>query len=346
MGKPMRYNASLDGLRAVAVMLVLAFHSRIAGSHGGFFGVDVFFVLSGYLITRILAEQHVATGSIATGSFYLRRLRRLYPALLLFLGAYIAIAPWAFPAGTAHLRDALVAGLYLSDYGFAFWRVPWYIQHTWSLSVEEHFYLAWPIVLMLVFRLPQRWWVPTVLLLALAATVWRWHVLVSTGDWYQPYYRFDTRLSGILLGAAAGLARPRLPRWAPFLGAALLGYAVSQATAKDPDALMIWMTVAEVGALLLVLGAHDVPGLSSFPLVWIGRRSYGIYLWHYPIMVYMRGEGVTGWRSLLIGSAGAVLCAAVSYYTVERIARPSRAHGQESPRAGQTGALSRDPGIR
>lgn len=342
----MRYNPALDGLRAVAVMLVLAYHARLAGSHGGFLGVDVFFVLSGYLITRILAEQHAATGTISLGSFYLRRLRRLYPALLLFLAVYLIAAPWAFPKGEHHFRDSMVAGLYLSDYGFAFWRVPWYLQHTWSLSAEEHFYLAWPIVLIGVLRLPERWWLPSILLMAVAATLWRWHIVVETGDWFEAYYRFDTRLSGILLGAAAGLARPALPRWAPFLGAAVLCYAVSQVHAKDLAVLMGWMTLAEVGALLLVLGADRLPGLSAAPMVWIGKLSYGIYLWHFPIMFYLRGQNITGWRSLLVGTAGAILCAAVSYYTVERIARSGRAHGVEAARRGQVGALGRDPGIR
>jgi peptidoglycan/LPS O-acetylase OafA/YrhL len=342
----MRYNPALDGLRAVAVILVLAFHARVFGGFGGFFGVDVFFVLSGYLITRILAEQHAATGTVQVGAFYLRRLRRLYPALLLLLAVYLVAAPWAFPSRGNHLRDAVVAGLYLSDYGFAFWRVPWYLQHTWSLSVEEHFYLVWPIVLLAVFRLPRRWWAATVLLLAAAATLWRWHVVLNDDPWFQPYYRFDTRLSGILLGAAAGLARPTLPRWAPYLGATLLIAAVSQAVVKNPAALMGWMAMAEVGALLLVLGAQHVPGLSWFPMVWIGRLSYGIYLWHYPIMYWLRREDITGWRSMLIGTAGAVLCAALSYYTVERFARSGRGHRVEAPRAGQVGALGRDPGIR
>lgn len=341
----MRYNPALDGLRAVAVLLVLAFHARIEGFHGGFFGVDIFFVLSGYLITRLLADQHSATGTINIPAFYVRRLRRLYPALLLLLAVYLAAAPWVFPERTCHLRDALVAGFYLSDYGFAFWRVPWYLQHTWSLSVEEHFYLAWPIALLLVFRLPQRWGAATVLLMALAATLWRWHVVVNTGDWFQPYYRFDARLSGILLGAAAGLARPTLPRWAPYLGAALLVTAMSRAVSKDPASLMGWMAMAEAGSLLMVLGAHTLPGLAWAPLVWVGRLSYGIYLWHYPIMFWMRSEGITGWLSLMIGTAGAVLCATVSYYTVEHIVRSGRGHRVETSRAGQVGTLGRDPGI-
>lgn len=342
----MRYSPALDGLRAVAVLLVLAFHAKVAGFGGGFLGVDVFFVLSGYLITRILAEQQDATGSIRVGDFYARRLRRLYPALLLLLAAYVLAAPGAFPKGNHHLRDAAIAGLYLSDYGFAFWQAPWYLQHTWSLAVEERFYLVWPIVLLAVFRLPRQWWAPTVFLLAIAATLWRWNVVLNDDPWHQPYYRFDTRLSGMLLGAAAGLAKPVLPRWASFVGAGLLACAISHAITKDPAALMGWMAMAEVGALLLVLGAQNFPGLSWFPLVWIGRLSYGIYLWHYPIMLWLRGHGVTGFECLAIGGGGAILGATLSYFTVERLARSRRAHDVEAAGIRQVGALSRDPGIR
>lgn len=342
----MRYNPALDGLRALAVLLVLAFHARIEGFHGGFFGVDVFFVLSGYLITRLLADQHSATGTINVPAFYLRRLRRLYPALLLFLGVYLIAGPLAFPNRQDHARDALVAATYLSDYGFAFWKIPWVVQHTWSLSVEEHFYLAWPVALLLVLRLPRRYWAPMVLSLAAAATLWRWHVVFNVDPWQQPYYRFDTRLSGLLLGAAAGLWKPQVPRLAAPLGGALLLLAMSQAYTKVDTALTVWMAVAEVGSLLLVLGAHQVRLLAWAPLVWIGKLSYGIYLWHYPIMLWLRGHDVTGLECLAIGGGGAFLGAALSYFTVERFARSRRAHDVEAAGGRQVGALGRDPGIR
>lgn len=342
----MQYNPALDGLRALALLLVLAFHARIEGFHGGFFGVDVFFVLSGYLITRLLAEQHSATGTINVSAFYLRRLRRLYPALLLFLGVYLIAGPLAFPNRQDHARDALVAATYLSDYGFAFWRIPWVIQHTWSLSVEEHFYLAWPVVLLMVLKLPRSCWAPVVLTLAVAATLWRWHVVFNVDPWQQPYYRFDTRLSGILLGAAAGLWRPQVPRLAAPLGGALLLLAMSQAYTKADSSLTGWMALAEGGSLLLVLGAHQVPLLAWAPLVWIGKLSYGIYLWHYPIMLWLRAHDVIGWESLAIGGGGAILGGAVSYFTVERFARSRSAHGVEATGSRQVGALGGDPGIR
>jgi len=345
----MNYVAGLDGLRAIAVLVVVAFHARIPGMEGGYLSVDLFFVLSGYLITRILAEQHAASGSIALGHFYGRRLRRLYPALLFFLAAYLVFAPLAFPKAEHHVRDAAVAATYLSDYGFAFWQIPWLLQHTWSLSVEEHFYLAWPIALILILKLPERWHVRTVLALAVAATLWRWHITVTVDHWHQPYYRFDTRLSGLLLGAAVGLWRPKVPKAAPLAGGTLLLLAMAMAVTKEPAGLRQWMAAAEVGSILLVLSADRIAFLAWTPLVWIGKLSYGIYLWHYPIVYWLRRHDIIGWESFAITGVGAILCAAISYYTVESWAnarRSGRAHGVEAARGSQVGALGSDPGIR
>lgn len=342
----MKYNPALDGLRAVAVFLVLGFHARIEGFGGGFLGVDVFFVLSGYLITRLLADQYVTTGDINVRSFYLRRLKRLYPALLLLLVVQLMLGPLLFPDRQHHVRDALVVATYLSDYGYAFWKVPQVLSHTWSLSLEEHFYLVWPLALLMVLRLPRRAWVVTVLGLAVAATLWRWYVVFNVNGWQQPYYRFDTRLSGLLLGAAAALWNPRPPRFAAAVGAALLLAAVSQAAFKEDAALTIWMAVAEAGSLLLVLGAGQVRLLTSWPLIWMGKLSYGIYLWHYPIMLWFRGQDITGWKSMLIGTLGSIVCAVVSYNTVERFARTRRRKRQEAGEQAQTAALGSDPGMR
>ncbi|HAU81276.1 MAG TPA: acyltransferase [Stenotrophomonas sp.] len=321
----MQYSAALDGLRSVALLLVLSYHARVPGMHGGFLGVDVFFVLSGYLITRTLASQHSETGNIRILHFYGRRLRRLYPALLLLLFAYLLIAPYAFPATNSHVRDSALAAAYLSDYGFAFWRSPWILQHTWSLSVEEHFYLLWPLALVGIFKLSPSRQVQLVLGLAVAATLWRWYVVQNVDAWQQPYYRFDTRLSGLLLGSAAGILRPTIPRLAPLLGAALLFAALLSAFFKDPRALMHWMAAAEMGAVLLVISADRIRFLAWPPLVWLGKLSYGIYLWHFPIMLLLRRQEIVGWESLALGGSASIVLASISYYTVEAWARRKRA---------------------
>mgnify|MGYP000963453206 FL=1 len=332
----MRYEPSLDGLRAVAVIAVMAFHARIDFAYGGFLGVDVFFVLSGFLITRSLIESFQGTGELAVGSFYMRRLQRLYPALLLMLCTYVAIAPWLFGTGQRHALDGLIAALYLSDYGMAFWQSPWLIQHTWSLSVEEHFYLAWPLVLWLLTRLPQKFWAPAAVVLFLAATLWRWQILTTPGSWHEAYYRFDTRLSGLLLGSAAALALPRAPRGLAVLGCILLLYAMHQAVVNKSAALTRWMLLAEVASLMLIVGAQQLRLLSATPLVWLGKLSYGLYLWHYPVMLWLRYEKITGWPAFAIGGGIALGCATVSYATVERRWRRNKT----KPVMGQIGRAS------
>lgn len=327
----MQYSAALDGLRSIALLLVLCYHARVPGMHGGFLGVDVFFVLSGYLITRTLAAQHGEIGTIRIAHFYGRRLRRLYPALLLLLFVYLLIAPYAFPSARSHARDALLAATYLSDYGFAFWRAPWILQHTWSLSVEEHFYLLWPVVLTIIFKLPSHRQVQLVLGLAVIATLWRWHVIYNVDAWHQPYFRFDTRLSGLLLGSAAGILRPKAPRFAPLVGSALLLAAMLGAAPKHSDALMHWMAAAELGAVMLVIAADRITLLTWPPLVWLGKLSYGVYLWHFPIMLWLRRQDIVGLESLALGGGISIMLAATSYYTVEAWARPKRATTDVKP---------------
>lgn len=147
--------ASLDGLRALAAVAVIFFHAgEDTPLSGGFLGVDVFFVLSGYLITSILLRERSFTGRIDTLRFYGRRFVRLMPALVFLLAVYVIAAPlmWPSMSRSEHIGHALVAGFYLSDYGYALWRIPEFLRHTWSLSVEEHFYLLWPPVLVLLLR--------------------------------------------------------------------------------------------------------------------------------------------------------------------------------------------------
>src|SRR5690349_20309645 len=140
----MSRNSALDGARALAVLLVLLHHTRVPGFAGGFIGVDVFFVLSGYLITSILLREADSAGDIRIGRFLLRRALRLYPPLLLMLSAVLILGPSIWPTEQLGM-PVLISALYLSDYATAFYGPLSVIGHTWSLAVEEHFYLLWPI---------------------------------------------------------------------------------------------------------------------------------------------------------------------------------------------------------
>ena len=189
------YNPALDGIRAVAILAVLAFHCRMPGIDGGFFGVDLFFVLSGYLITALLADEWRTEGAIHLSRFYWNRFLRLTPPLYAML-AVVALL------GISSPYEVSVAALYLGDLIVPFSEDFGATSHSWSLAVEEHFYLAWPLLLVPVLR--SRNPAVLVLVLFLAATIWR-VVTLPLGPAEQVYFRFDARLTGLLLGAGLAL---------------------------------------------------------------------------------------------------------------------------------------------
>ncbi|RAZ84548.1 acyltransferase [Mesorhizobium hawassense] len=323
-------NAALDGLRAVAIGLVVAFHCNRAVAPGGFVGVDIFFALSGFLITSMLWAERASTGTIAFGRFYLRRAIRLWPALVLSLAAYLAVAPIVFPHSAA-VRNAFLAGLYLSDYSRAFWGVPRVeLNHTWSLSVEAHFYLLWPAVILLLARFAGRRAFFVLIMAFLAATLWRIIDLGLGLDFWRTYYRFDTRMSGLILGGAVAVLpwRPT-SAWAESLGiAGLCAIALSLATLQWQTAtpLTIGGILVDLASACIVLAlagpAKTVVAwmLSLRPVVYIGRISYSIYLWHYPIIIALRAgptASLSWWASLIVVAAS-ITIAALSYRFIEK----------------------------
>lgn len=345
-GAAKQHNAALDGLRAIAVLLVMVFHARVGPvSVGGFVGVDLFFVLSGYLITGNLARELAGTGNIRVGRFYLRRILRLAPALLLYVAVYAAVAPMIWPEyGSAnHFRDVAFAAFYLSDFTVAFWNAPLHLGHSWSLAVEEHFYLLWPLLLPAILRRrdPAR----VLLVIYMVAAVWRCANLMY--DWNLGYYRFDSRIAGILLGCWLAVAvrdKPvptALREW-PAGVLALLILAVIALTVEWTSlaAQTVAMPLAELAAVLLILNATTAtPGpvarmLSVRPAVWLGTLSYGMYLWHYPLARDLRHEFDLLGPGLTI--AIAVPLAWVSWHTVERLGRMAREWFDQRERAVKT----------
>lgn len=327
----MKYVPALDGIRALAILFVVLFHARTRefGLQGGFLGVDVFFVLSGYLITGLLADEHARSGTIRLGHFYLKRARRLYPALLLMLGGYLWLAPKFFPMIPLHknIRDVVVSALYLSDYAAAFYRIPLRIGHTWSLAIEEHFYLVWPLALLFLLKLKRSTAIACIFGLFVAATAWRWWSLELFHRWAFTYVRFDARLSGLLLGSAVGLWQPQLRGRAGFALCGLAGLAVlvTTQTLGARFGLRYGVLFSEICSVALLLGATSIPIFRWPIMVWIGRMSYGWYLWHYPILRGIHKFGIHDfWQRLLIGGGVSLLLAAVSYYTVERLFRVQR----------------------
>lgn len=311
----MNYNPALDGIRALAVIAVLLFHAMIPWAQGGMGGVDVFFVLSGYLITRILAREADSTGTIELRRFYVRRLRRLYPALLALLAMYLVLAPVMFPSltTTEWLVEPLAGALYLSDYYRVFGLEPNYLIHLWSLAVEEQFYLLWPLLLLGVTRLDRASAIRLLAGVFVMATAWRaWSALYWAGE-EQLYYHFDMRLSGLALGGMLGYARIEARQWVGWIGLAGTVACVLLISKEDALYYVACITVTEVAAALLVIGAPAALGRLS----WLGKMSYGLYLWHYPLGRWARELGATPWEQFAVSLTLGLAFAALSYYTVE-----------------------------
>lgn len=346
--------AGLDGLRAVAVLLVIVFHLFPGSIVGGYTGVDVFFVISGFLITALLLRERYGTGRVRLGAFWLRRARRLLPALVLLI---LVCCAWALALGGDRLlnlpRQVLGALTFSSNWvsvaaGASYYDVhtPELFRNLWSLAVEEQFYLLWPFAVLALVLIPWRWLRVALLLAAAAASIaamaYAYHPEV---DPTRVYYGTDTHSFGLALGAAlALLARdwpapllswPRWPRillpvagWMALAGVLVLGTGMA-----DTDPFTYRGGLALVAALsAVVIAGAIVPGsslgvsLDIQPLRWIGERSYGLYLWHWPVWVLMSDWLYTAqpaWlRAPWVAGVGAVLvtfaAAAVSYRFVEQ----------------------------
>jgi peptidoglycan/LPS O-acetylase OafA/YrhL len=326
----LRYNPAFDGLRALAVTLVVADHCHVPGFNPGYFGVDIFFVLSGFLITSLLVKEAESTGQIDFLRFYLRRFLRLGPPLFLLLAVYLAVAPVAWPQFEMswHFTEAGLAAAYLSDYARAFWGMPRVLMHTWSLSVEEHFYLLWPAAILLVMRFDPKRRVAILFMLYLVATAWRVIEYDRIG-WAATYFRFDTRMSGLIFGSMLAVWLPRTSEisehTANVLGrVACVALLVCLTTGywRAPWSLD-WMTpLAEFASGALLCAAYAPrswvrTALSVRPLVGLGIVSYGVYLWHYPIAVYFR-DWLPWYTTVSIAAAGAIVVATLSYVMIER----------------------------
>jgi len=335
----MKYNPALDGIRAFAVIMVMCFHAGVPRIHGGFLGVDVFFVLSGYLITTLLLSEYERTGTIRLGTFYRRRFARLTPPLVVMLFVYLLVSRYLWPETTLgdSVRDVLAALFYLSDYSLTFWNVPSHLAHTWSLSVEEQFYVIWPLALLFLFN-PDRNRYAVKLLIAtyVSVTLWRigW-VILSAHPYEYAYYRFDTRVTGLILGALFAVFAKRKKNISLLIHPNLLAIAAaflfaiySWKIGNVPEIGMTFGTVlAEWASILLIAVSiwSDKQAIAyqflANPLaVFLGKMSYGLYLWHFPIFLYL-GELYPWYVTLPLGGAIALAFSMISYHTVEKVAR-------------------------
>ncbi|BBH22243.1 acyltransferase [Paenibacillus baekrokdamisoli] len=336
MPKPLdnsgRYMPGLDGLRAIAVFAVIAYHLNIKGLPGGLLGVGIFFVLSGYLITDILLKQQGRNRRLDLRTFWVRRARRLLPAMFIMI-AFVSL--WLLMSDAARLfslkGDIGSALLYISNWWLIFHKVSYFesfgpaspFGHLWSLAVEEQFYLIWPLVLAIALRfIPQRGKLALAIITAAAASAGVMALLYEPGvDPSRVYYGTDTRAFALLIGAALAVV---WPSWKLSSALSVRGRLTLDGIATS-GLIVVLIMIGKTGeydsflyrggmvlaalATAAVVAAMAHPAsilgriIGSKPIRWFGVRSYGIYLYHYPIIVLTTPTAEAGefhpWRALI-----------------------------------------------
>ncbi|MGE7624361.1 acyltransferase family protein [Viridibacillus sp. NPDC096237] len=344
-----RYISGLDGLRALSVLAVILYHLHFKSVEGGYLGVTIFFVLSGYLITDLLVSEWDKTGRIDLKGFWIRRFRRLIPALfimLILVGTWITLFQEELLVG---LRSEIVAAaIYFSNWFyiaqdhsyFTSFAPPSPLQHMWSLAVEEQFYIVWPIIIMVGLKLVKnRGTLALGIFVAALVSAILMFVMYEPGvDPSRVYYGTDTRAFSVLIGAALAFVWPSrklaknvtkdAEKFLNIIGSISFALLVLMMMTMDETGSFLYMGgmlfASVVTAILIAVIVHPasyIGNLFSFkPLIWIGARSYGIYIWHFPIVVLM-GAGVgneaIGFTKLLIIIVLTLLFAGLSWRYVE-----------------------------
>lgn len=351
MGKKRRYITGLDGIRAIAVIMVLAYHLKLALFKSGFLGVTVFFVLSGYLITGILISEVEEEGTIDLKNFWLRRIRRLVPAVMsmavviIFVSAVVNRVIF-----TKGCKDFLASVLGFNNWWQIFNKVSYFeaagvpspFTHCWSLAIETQFYLIYPLILLGIYKLAKSRGVGrakrgllfagVTLLLALISVILMIVLFDPQQDASRVYYGTDTRAFSLLLGALLAIL------WDYRMVPRRLSASVNMVLGSVSFAVLLVMTIAIngssnfwyrggqfVGTILTVLVIYTVSGrkiwlsrfLSNPVLKWIGDRSYSIYLWHYPIILLISKGIKASWWITLIEIVLSVVLAELSYRFIE-----------------------------
>lgn len=351
-----RYRPYLDGLRTVAVYLVVAFHAGLPGFRGGFVGVDTFFVLSGYLVTQILLRDLTSRGHIQWRRFYSRRVRRILPAALIVL--IVTAFVYSAVATPLEVFDAVggfrASFFYVANWYFFHQSTDYFaanvntnpVLHFWSLAVEEQFYLLWPLLLGGLYVASgrtgaRRWWVMRIVVVvaAVASAIEALHL--GATNLGRAYYGTDTRAYQLLAGAALALS-PQLfrlsagsrkrARLSATVSVLALGVLVLLATSVfDLSAISRGVSVTLAAAVLIVALENAGGGiakrtLSSKPATYLGRISYGTYLWHWPVIVVLAHDrSRNSFELFVIACLLATGLAAISFHLIENPVRISRA---------------------
>ncbi len=373
------YLPGLDGMRALAVLAVITYHSDLGHTHiawmqGGFLGVEVFFVISGYLITLLVVGERERTGSLSLKNFWLRRFRRLVPAAFVMMAVVVTYSAFA-----GYLKDGLGKLKFASFWG-VFYASNWYqlligqsygedqgrpplLRHMWSLAVEEQFYLVWPLVMLFVLARYRRR-MPKVagafLGIGVALSVIAGIMFAAGVDWNWMYLGTQSRASGLLLGAGMAIMwRPYAIARSPLrnrgwllsfvgivgLAVLIIAFANFRLTVQTDDGEVGWkwlwyggMLLVDVATMCVIASATHFRSffgqkvLGVAPLVWIGTRSYGLYLWHWPIFMLIRPGAVDDggdvdwqfWRVMMLRIVLTVLATELSFRLIETPIRQGR----------------------
>lgn len=327
--------APLDGLRGLGALMVVIAHTNLAWLPGVHIWMDMFFVLSAYFITLGLLKARSRLGYLPISNFYKRRLLRLYPALIVVVMVYLLVAFWLLPAPhTAQLWDALSTVLYFSNFTKLYdYYLPHYFGQTWSLAVEEHFYIVWPLFLIITAKLAgvrqQHWlWLGTLVLLL----GWRVYLYQTDVPWSRLYYSTDLRLDAFLFGGLLAYMQPYLSRlqtndWLYRLcnlGGLLFLLSIVWMRPQERE-YFLWqqpLILIAVMGLIAVLShsaEHWLKRVFSWrPLVWCGVRCYGIYLIHWPMLwILISQTQLPAWQMLSLVLPSTLILAALLYRYIE-----------------------------
>jgi peptidoglycan/LPS O-acetylase OafA/YrhL len=361
VGTQLTYMPALDGIRAVSILGIMANHGGFGWAAGGVISVNVFFVLSGFLITMLLMKEWTRSGTIRLRAFWARRARRLLPALFVLLGGIGLYALLFAPAGTVgSLRgDGLSTLFYFSNWHqiltgqsyFAQVSAPSPLLHTWTLAIEEQFYIVWPLAVIGILKLTRS---PRVLLvvtvLGVLASATEMALLFHPGmDPSRIYYGTDTRAQDILTGAALGILLLKRPAaagararagwsWVAVAGAAVFVAEWARINASVDTPYRGGFLLADVMVALVIAGVTLAPTgvparvLAVRPLTFVGRISYGLYLWHWPIFLVLdhARTGLEGYPLFALRTAVTFVIAVLSWYLVETPVRQMTFKGWRS----------------
>ncbi|MEZ5282979.1 MAG: acyltransferase [Acidimicrobiales bacterium] len=372
------YSPAIDGFRAIAVLAVVAYHFDLGWAAGGYLGVEVFFVISGFLITALMLAEHQRTGRIDLANFWLRRARRLLPALYLLIIALVAFMVVGPSDELVDIRDDVLAALtYVTNWFLSFSDQSYFealgrpspLRHLWSLAVEEQWYLIWPLVFaggLWASRGNATRLVVPMAVGVVASTALMWGLYDPDADPSRIYFGTDTRAAGLLLGSLLAVVSPpwrmtdrvgpRAPAVMDAAAAAALGFLAVMFWRLDELSPFLYrggfLVTGLLTSVVIFVVVHPAAALmprllAAKPLVWVGLRSYGLYLWHWPIIVFTRPRldtTIDGWQLHGLRLALALVLTELSFTYVETPIR-NGALGRAWRRFRDAGAAGAKPAV-